>query len=154
MKTMRVTSSNVIKYLAGKVQIADPMVTEEQALNFIKTLHDTQPDNIFTYVIIDGTDIACYISAVFCTNHVKIISQWSNKEMMNSVYSQVLMYRVLQWAELKGVKNVRIDTVRNEDAIERRFGFKKLFSTMEYVIPDNFDADIVFNSASAFLKKG
>jgi len=73
-------------------------------------------------------------------NHIFLYQAWVPND---TELADKLFFRLLLWADYLGKKEVRMETLRSEDAYSRRWKFEKHSVIMKFVLPDNYEAEYV-----------
>jgi len=147
MKTIRVRNSDGVDemdyFLLDEVDM-----DHERTIKELKNGLETNGENIYLLQTWDYDketkkvgDLLAFILAVNYPekSQVLIYQVWRNTEKTNIDLIDSLMHRVILWTENFGKNKLRIESYRDPMGVSKLWKFKNMSTTMEFVIPDDFE---------------
>lgn len=145
MKTIRVRNPEGVD-LADSYFLHDPDIEHEDFIAELKTglVHNLQNVLFLQTWDFEKEKLIAFILAVNIPNqkHVYIHQAWNDPENSTKAVIDSLLQRVILWTENFGKTKIRMETLREPDAMARRFGFKKYSTIMELVTENAFDPSL------------
>ena len=138
MKIIRVQNPIGIDYMEDF--FVDDDMSKETLGASLKSLLEKDLDNTFVLQAWDGDSLVAFLIAfnLPAQTHVFLYQAWVEYEYSIKV-SDKMFFRLLLWTDFLGKDEVRMETVRSEDAITKKWKFEKYSTIMTYKIPEDFE---------------
>lgn len=112
-------------------------------------------ENMFLSLVVDGEDLKAFLIAFSPSlqNHAFIYQAWSDPEFTDQHYKDSVFLRLILWSEAKGLGEIRAETKRSTKPFLRRWNFTPYSTIMTYVIPENFEEELLRDRHDVLLGK-
>ena len=140
MRIFRATNREAVEFLKGKMQIIGERFSEEQMLEGVRLSLTHALSNTYLLMAFEKSELKAYVLAIADpgADWTRIASQWVSQDSMMQEIVDKMFFLVGMWSLGMGRQVLRLESVHEDDALRRRWGFHKLCSVYEYKIEDEF----------------
>ena len=137
MRISRVQNIEGIDLLAEHLLVEDG-VSRESTVELLKQLMQFDPESCCILAAHEEGQIKAFIisAAEPKKSHVFLYQAWADESVPRQVRDKMFI-RTCLWADAIGRTEIRTETKRNEESIQRRWGFEHFSTIMSFQIPDD-----------------
>jgi hypothetical protein len=144
IRLVRVQNPKGIDLMKEKL-LLDGYLDKNEYVNGLKEAIEGNPRNIFVMQAWDEDKAAlvAFIIAVNYSNndHIFVLQAWceSNEELMQIDITDRIFFRLMLWCIEVGKTQIRLETQRSLEAVNRRWGFVEQSKILKFDVPDDLE---------------
>ncbi len=145
MKLFRARNLAAVELMKDKL-LPDEDFNQEDLVESIEQALVEAPEDIYLLQAWEGKVMVGFLIAYNLPkqNHVFLLQVWADPTVER--LSDKMFFRMLFWAQSLGKKEIRAETKRNTEAIQRRWDFQEVSKIVSYKIPDDLEERIMASS--------